>query len=257
LTAAPTDTLPGNLLTIYGRKPVLEALENPTIEIYRVHLANSNRPNPLIRQIETRCKQRDIDVAHHDRDRLARISKNKKQDQGVAADIICPYFGEFNEFLTNPPANFSLLAVENVTNPQNLGMIIRSVCASPMTGLLLPRKGCARLDSLVIKASAGTLFKATVLFCDDLRGALQQCRRRHTKIYGLSSHNSEALADFSETRPNVFLLGNETTGLSAELLDLCDARVRIPMENDVESLNVAVAAGILAFRQRIGAYTSS
>jgi 23S rRNA (guanosine2251-2'-O)-methyltransferase len=239
---------PANLLTIYGRKPVQEALHDPAVDFFRVHLAESNKPNPVLDDIVRQCERRGIEVQYHDRMALSRISKNRKQDQGVAADIVGKGFLEFAEFLENPaPAAFSLLAVDQVTNPQNLGMIIRSVCAGFVDGLLLPRKGCARIDSLVIKASAGTLFKARLLFCDDLSAALQQAREKGVSVYGLSTDDSTPIHKTPLQKPNILVLGNETEGLSPPVRKLCDRKIHIPMRNDVESLNVAVTAGILAF----------
>lgn len=239
---------PANLLTIYGRKPVQEALHDPAIDFFRVHLAESNKPNPVLDDIVRLCDRRGIEVQYHDRMALSRISKNRKQDQGVAADIVGKGFGEFSDFLQQPePAEFSLLAVDQVTNPQNLGMIIRSVCAGLVDGLLLPRKGCARIDSLVIKASAGTLFKARLLFCDSLPLALQTAKENGISVYGLSTEDSTPIHKAALQRPNIMVLGNETEGLSPPVRKLCDQKIHIPMRNEVESLNVAVTAGILAF----------
>lgn len=239
---------PVNLLTIYGRKPVQEALHDPAIDFFRVHLAESNKPNAVLEDIRRRCEQRGIEVHYHDRMALSRISKNRKQDQGVAADIIGRSFAEFEDFISRPPLeSFSLLAVDQVTNPQNLGMIIRSVCAGYVDGLVVPRKGCARIDSLVIKASAGTLFRARLLFCDDLADALAKAREKGIAVYGLSTEGSAPIHRTILRKPNVLVLGNETEGLSASVQKICDRKIHIPMRNDVESLNVAVTAGILAF----------
>lgn len=238
---------PRNLLTIYGRKPVQEALHDPNIEFFRVHLADSNKANPTLKDILAACDRRDVEVHYHDRLALSRISKNRKQDQGVAADIVAKNFNEFDNYLKCPEPQASFIALDQVTNPQNLGMIIRSVCAGYVDGLIIPRKGCAKIDSLVIKASAGTLFKARLLFCDDLSTALEQAKAQGFSVYGLSTTRSEAISDAALKQPRILVLGNETEGLSDSVSALCDKRIHIPMRNQVESLNVAVTAGILAF----------
>jgi 23S rRNA (guanosine2251-2'-O)-methyltransferase len=244
---------PRNLLTIYGRKPVQEALHDSDITFFRVHLAHSNKANPVLQDIIAQCHRRGIEVLYHDRLALSRISKNRKQDQGVAADIIAKNFTDFEDYLASPDAQtFSLIALDQITNPQNLGMIIRSVCAGYMDGLLIPRRGCAKIDSLVIKASAGTLFKAKLLFCDDLVAALEQAKVRGIAVYGLSATGSQAIGDITLRKPRILVLGNETEGLSAPVANLCDTRIHIPMRNRVESLNVAVTAGILAFHPLAG-----
>ncbi len=242
-------SVPKNLLTIYGRKPVVEALENPAIEFFRVHLAVSNQKSDIIRDIKKLCQQRGIEILEHDRLSLSRISKNRKQDQGVAADIICQQFVELDQALAQQPK--SLIALDNVTNPQNLGLIIRSICAGYVDGLLLPRKGCARLDALVIKASAGTLFNAPLIFCQQLEPALKQCQSAGYQIIGLAIDedglNSTPLPAVDRSQPHIWVLGNETDGISEQIKSYCDQLAYIPMRNQVESLNVSAVASILAF----------
>ena len=75
------------LLTIYGRKPVIEALQQTDIPCFRLHLADSNKPSPIIKELEQLAKKRDVEVHYHDRQALSRISKNGKQDQGVCLQL--------------------------------------------------------------------------------------------------------------------------------------------------------------------------
>ncbi len=240
------------LLTVYGRKPVLEALQESSTQVHRLHLADSNRPGGIVADIIALAEQKNADIIYHDRQSLSRISRNSKQDQGVAVDLLCSGYQDYRDFLNSgQAAKAEVIALDRITNPQNLGMIIRSVCAGAVDGLLLPRKGCAKLDPLVIKASAGTLFKAPILRCDSLTKALQDFQQYNFRIYGLSSHASTAINELPTTGSSVFVLGNETEGVSNEVGNLCDHQVVIPMRNQVESLNVAVTASLLAFRKVI------
>lgn len=237
-----------SILTIYGRKPVLEALENPQLSISRLHLADSNKPGGTLDTLIDIARKRNIETLYHSRQALARISKNGKQDQGVALDIHLRGFRDYREYLEQHPSlDGNFIALDKVTNPQNLGMIIRTVCASPLRALLLPRKGCAKLDALVIKASAGTLFKASILWCDELESALADFKSAGANIVGLSSKAQQSLWQLPTHTSQVFVLGNETAGVSAVVARLCENYVSIPMANNVESLNVAVTAGIIAF----------
>lgn len=236
------------MLTVYGRNPVTEALLSKDIKPYRLHLAESNKPAPALQDIERRAREKGAEVQYHSREALARISKNARQDQGVALDVECEGFAAAKDFLQAAPRNYELLALDRVTNPQNLGMIIRSVCASPMTGLLLPEKGCAKLDSLVIKASAGTLFKARILRCKNLSDCLNDFKRAGASVYGLDAKGETRLKDLRTPAPRIFVMGNETDGLSPAVAAICDHTIAIPMQNGVESLNVSIAASLIAFR---------
>lgn len=232
------------LLTIYGRKPVLEALQQAELSPYKLHLADSNRRDGIINEIIALAEKAGIELAWHDRKALSRISKNGKQDQGVALDISLPGYQDIAAL----PEHYQLLALDGISNPQNLGMIIRSVAASPLTGLLLPRKGCAALSPLVIKASAGTLFKAPIFYCDSLDQALDRLGQQGANIALLSSHASDSLYDYQASERQVYVLGNETEGVSRETQQRANSALKIPMHNGVESLNVAVTAALIAFK---------
>jgi len=141
-----------------------------------------------------------------------------------------------------------IIALDRITNPQNLGMIIRSVAASPCRGLLIPRNGCARLDPLVIKASAGTLFRAQIYHCDTIDSGIEYLKATGFEVLGLAANGTLALSDVARTGRHVFVLGNETSGISDSVRHACDDIVSIPLANAVESLNVSVAASIVSFR---------
>lgn len=238
----------GRMLTIFGRKPVLEALQDRRLRPFRLHLADSNKSAGIIDEMLQLARESGAEVVYHDKQALSRISKNAKQDQGVALDIECEGFADAADLLADCPAELELMALDGVTNPQNLGMIIRSVCASPMTGLLLPERGCARLDALVIKASAGTLFRARIYRCQDLAQTLTDFVELGAAVYGLDAGASQSLATLKTKPRSIFVMGNETNGLSREVRAVCTDQVSIPMCNGVESLNVSVAASLLAFR---------
>ena len=238
------------LLTIYGRKPVLEALEDRSLNIYKLHLADSNKSGGIVADIIKLAEQRNIEIQWHDRKALSRISRNSKQDQGVAADIQPEQHLSVDEFLAqqDPQKVFKLIALDSITNPQNVGMIIRSVCAGYVDGLIIPRKGCAALSPLVIKASVGTLFKAPLLHCENLAEALQTLKNQ-AEVCTLSSHAKQSLFEFKPTGSVIYVLGNETEGVSKQVAQLSDQQLAIPMNNGVESLNVAITAALIAFNQ--------
>ena len=236
-----------NLITLYGRKPVLEVMSDPKIEVFRLHLADSNRDAAIIGEIRKLAAERGVEIVMHSKQELSRISKNGRQDQGVAVDVNTGRYRSISELPGQP---LELIALDRVTNPQNLGMIIRSIAASPMHGLLLPRKGSAKIDPLVFKASAGTLFKARIYHCESLSEGLAHLKQQGCEIIGMDGAASTSLNALpaSGDRTRVFILGNETDGLGADTLAACDLTAAIPLENQVESLNVATVATLIAFR---------
>lgn len=239
------------LLTVYGRKPVQEALQQPGLKIHRLHLADSNKPAAVLNDIIAIAESQGAEICYHSKQALSRISKNSKQDQGVAVDLVMQGYQSFDSFLDNAPEHYELIALDGITNPQNLGMILRSVAASGIAGVLLPTKGTAQIDPLVIKASAGALFRCPILRCDSLTDALQAFKNRGATLCALSSHASTTIKDFKGKRAAIFVLGNETQGVSESVGKMCQEKLRIPMCNGVESLNVAVTASLLAFRHQL------
>ena len=234
------------IITIYGRNAVLEALEDKTLQIYKLHFSNSNKRVAQLEKMITLAKKRGIEIAYHDKKALSRISKNAKQDQGVALDIVLEQSLTQEEFLVQN-SSFRVLALDGIHNPQNLGMIIRSATAGDIDAILLPTKNSAQISPLVIKASVGTLFKMPIIKVKNLAKSLEEFKKASSSIYTLSSYAKKSYKDEEYGDKTVFVLGNESEGVSKEVEALSTASIAIPMRRGVESLNVAVTASLLAF----------
>ncbi|MEA2049022.1 MAG: RNA methyltransferase [Campylobacterota bacterium] len=234
------------VLTIYGRNAVMEALEDNAVTIHKLHFSKSNKDAAVLEAMKDIAKERNIEVAYHDKQSLSRISKNAKQDQGVALDIVLEYFGDEAHFKASHK-NYRIIALDGVTNPQNLGMIIRSCAAGNVDALLLPTKGVAQISPLVIKASVGTLFKMPIIKTTHLKKTLESFKSEGADLYTLSSHASLNYREANYSTKSIFVLGNESEGVSKEIEAICNESIVIPMQRGVESLNVAVTASLLAF----------
>lgn len=241
--------LPSNLFTLYGRQAVLESLQDSTLTPYKLHMADSNRRDGAITDMLQIAAQRNIEVVWHTRLSLSRISKNGKQDQGVALDLVMPNLADEGALLSALKSRKSLrlLALDAVTNPQNVGMIIRSAAAGDIDGVILPKRGCARLDALVIKASVGTFFKVPIYQCNNLPQCLQQTQNYGCEVIVMAANSRRSLFDYRTQQHSIFVLGNETHGVSLEVMQLADSSVMIPMNKGVESLNVAMTATLIAY----------
>ena len=239
---------PSRGLTLYGRKPALEALQDPALTIHCLHLAESNRPAGIIAQIIAEAERRGVAIRHHDRQALSRISKNGRQDQGVALDVVCPRFMSLEAFIDAAKGPQTILALDGLTNPQNVGMIIRSAVAAGIDGVLYPKRGIASLGPLVIKASAGNIFRAPLIRCESTVAAVTTLKSEGYQVAILEASATASLFEFSTTGDVVAVLGGESEGIGREVEALADTRLSIPMGNGVESLNVAVTAALVAFQ---------
>jgi len=236
-----------HLLTIYGRKPVLEALQDESLEIFRLHFSESNRPSAELKKMEALAGKRGVEIVTHEKGKLSRISKNARQDQGVALDIVANNISTPEEFILKNNS-YRILALDRITNPQNVGMILRSAAAGNIDAVLIPAKGTAPVVSpLTIKASAGTLFRIPILRCGNMAEALKMMKTAGAALYVLDSHASKSFDEERYPDRTVLILGNESDGVSPEVREVADRSIRIPMNRGVESLNVAVTASLLAF----------
>lgn len=233
-----------SMITMYGRNVAVEILKDPNIEIFRLHLSKSNREDETIREIMALAQKRNVEIKYHTKEGLSRISKNGAQDQGVAIDVITANYKSSDYIPTDLPGSFRLLALDGIHNPQNLGMIIRSAAASKIDGIVLPKKNSTKLSPLVMKASAGTMFKIPIYYCQELD---QIVDLENTALITLSSHAANDIYSLKIPERSVFILGNETEGVSENIMSASTHQVSIPMQRGVESLNVAVTAGIVSF----------
>lgn len=235
------------ILTIYGRNVVLEALGDMNVKVYRLHLSSSNRPSSQISKMIQLANDRGIEIITHAKNELSRISKNSKQDQGVALDIQASNFISLKELIQGYDS-YRVIAIDGVTNPQNLGMIIRSAAAGNIDAILISLKSTATISPLVIKASAGTLFKIPIIKSRDIaKDIFRMQQSAHTIVYTLDSHSSVCYRDVEYAKRSLFVLGSESTGVSDHIKRLSDYSISIPMNRGVESLNVAATSTILSF----------
>ena len=236
-------------LTVYGRNAVLEVLEDPQMDCRILHLAKSNRSGGVVKEIQRVAHSRGLDCREHSREELARISRNGRQDQGVALDVYCPAMRELDDYLGTLSASPQrLIALDGVTNPQNMGMVIRSAAAAGVAGILYADRGNPALGPLVIKASAGTVFRAPLLRCQSVFQASKTLCASGFELYRLEASGSRSLFDGKGfARRSLFVLGGESHGLSKELSELPGESLSIPMQNEVESLNVAVSSALVAY----------
>jgi len=243
-----TTTKPDNkwqqCLTIYGRKSCEEALQDKHLEVYKLHLADSNKPAAIIKNCIKLAEKRGIAVEYHAKRELSFISKNAKQDQGIALDIYSPKLQPLQAL--NAKEAKHILLLDNITNPQNIGMIIRSVAAGFLDGLVIPEKGCAALGPLVIKASTGTIFKAPIYRCKTTEEALSVIQGQYD-IASLDLKAKTEFFDYNFNKPSCLVLGNESVGVGDAVKKAANTALRITMNNEVESLNVAVTAALIAF----------
>jgi 23S rRNA (guanosine2251-2'-O)-methyltransferase len=253
---SPKDTF----ITVYGRKPVLEALGDRALRVDKVVLAEEARGEP-VRAILDAARGRGVPVQRASAHRVKVLAGNGRHDQGVLADVVAPRMAPVAEFTAalDLGAPAAVLVLDRLTNPANVGMILRSATAAGLDGVLLPRRGLPAIDPLVVKASAGVAFRAPVLRSGTVEEGCAALAEAGFGLYGLDARG-DSLLDAALPDRVALVLGNETDGLSASVRPLLDGMLAIPMHGGVESLGVASAGAVAAFelaRRRHAGATST
>jgi 23S rRNA (guanosine2251-2'-O)-methyltransferase len=232
-------------VTVFGRKPVLEALADRRLDVDKVILADNAR-GPAAREIIDAAGARSVRVERASAHRVKVLAGNGKQDQGVLADVVAPRMRRLDDALAGGrPA--SVLVLDGITTPANVGMILRTATAAGIEGIVVPRRGVAGIDPLVVKASAGVAFHAPVLRCYTAEEACRALRDAGYPLYALDGGARHSLFAVDLPRRAAFVLGGETAGVSDEVRKHVTGLLSIPMAGGVESLNVASAAAVLCF----------
>ena len=146
-----------------------------------------------------------------------------------------------------------LLALETLQDPGNLGTIVRMAEGAGVTGILLSGDCVDIYNPKVIRSTMGSIYRMPFCYVEDLRPWLILWKKRGIRLFAAHLQGRAAYEEEDYTLPAAFMIGNESRGLTDGTSGLADRLIRIPMQGQVESLNAAVAASILAFeaaRQR-------
>jgi len=137
--------------------------------------------------------------------------------------------------------------IDGVTTPGNLGMILRTATAAGIDGIVVPRRGVASIDPMVVKASAGVAFRAPILKTGTAAEAADWLAAAGFRLVGLAADAPATIFDVELPENVVFVLGGETAGIGPEVAEHIRSWVSIPMAAGVESLNVSAAAAVVCF----------
>jgi 23S rRNA (guanosine2251-2'-O)-methyltransferase len=229
-------------LTVPGRKPVLEALADPSVPVRVVHLS-PRATGAVVDEIRGLARRRGVPIEDADERRLTELARSSRQHQGVVADVEAAAQRDLADFLAGRRGRAhatSVLVLDGVHNPANVGMILRSAVGLGLDGIVVPDRGTASVGPVAIKASAGVAFRAPILRCVDAAGAVAALAEARFAVLGLDV-GGECLFDADLPERAAYVVGNETDGLTVDV----DRVLTIPIVDDVESLNVAVAASVL------------
>jgi len=239
---------------VYGVNPVLEALKAHPRDVVRVMLERGKegrRSQGADRVAEAAAKAgvRVEDVPQGD---LAHRSRSGVH-QGVGAELAEFRYAELEDILARASGSALLLLLDGVTDPQNLGALIRSAHAFGANGVVVPKDRAAGVTPASFKAAAGALEHCPLARVTNLARALEQVKEQGIWTVALAAEGDKELGEVDLTVPTALVLGSEGSGVRPLVRKTCDHLARIPIAGQVGSLNVAAAGAVALYevaRQR-------
>lgn len=225
---------------VEGRRAARELLSAGRRRVRTVWLASARSQE--LAQLAELARRRGAAVRHVDRAQLAEMARTESPQGVVAhADPIEP--ARFDTLLAAPSA--FLVGLDGVTDPQNLGAILRTAEVTGATGVVLPRHRAARVTPAAAKTAAGAIEYLPIATVAGMPAAIAQAARASVWTVGLDADGDVTVDDLAVAdRPLMLVVGAEGSGLSRLARERCDVVARIPMRGNVASLNVASAAAV-------------
>lgn len=241
---------------IWGRQPVREAMA-ASLPLYRIML-QEGLTGSILAEIRRLAEQHGIALDLVPRTQLDALVPGANH-QGIVA-AAAPYsYRDMDELLQQTdaaPLPSMLLILDHLQDPHNLGASIRTAAATGINGVIIPRDRACGITPVVYKTSAGAIVNVPVAQVVNIAREIDRLKERGFWIAGAEMKGSSVFYETKLPFPLALVLGSEGSGLSRLVREKCDLLLRIPMVENVQSLNVAVAGGILiyeAYRRRTAA----
>ena len=239
---------------IEGRNAVIEALRAGT-PIDKIYIARGET-GATLGHIASTARGKGVVVTEADRRKLDGMSRTKSH-QGVIAIAAVREYAEVDDLLNaarekgEPPL---LVVCDELSDPHNLGAVIRTADAAGAHGVIIPKRRSAGLTAIVGKTSAGAVAHVPVARVPNLPALLRELKEEGIWVFGAAMEGSTPLYQADLKGPAAIVIGSEGAGLGRLVKESCDFTVSIPMLGRINSLNASAAAAVLlyeAVRQRI------
>ncbi len=234
---------------IWGKHSVFEALSSKRA-INRIwctsEIFSSDKFYILLKDL----KSKGVLIEEVSWNRLSQLTYGASH-QGVVLQLACSKtipLEQLIDFSKHNCTNPILLALDGITDPHNVGAIIRSAEAFNCKGIIIPQRRSAGLTGTVAKVAAGALEHLQVSRVVNLNRALEELKKKGFLVVGLSGNSKLSISNFSEKAPMVVIVGSEDKGISLLIQKKCDFILSIPLKGKTSSLNASVAAAISLFQ---------
>ena len=245
---------------VAGRNPVLEALQSD-MPVSRVFVAGNLAANKKLSLLLSKASAQGSPIVEVPRSDLDLATEGAVQ-QGVAIEVPEFAYSDLEDLFENAENNATpplIVLLDGVTDPHNLGAIVRSAAAFGASGVVIPLRRSATMNVTAWKASAGAAARLPIARVSNLVNAINQCKERGCFVMGLDGAGTSSVRESNlADGPLALITGAEGDGISRLVKENCDLLTRIEISSQVESLNAAVATGIVlsevaALRKQVAA----
>jgi 23S rRNA (guanosine2251-2'-O)-methyltransferase len=242
-------------ITIFGFHTIQAQLDAAPEGFVKV-LILDNRNDKRVGQIDAQLKQLGIHTEKSNKQQLDKLTKDQTH-QGIAAEILLPTLPNQDEligYVSKLNHAALILILDSIQDPRNLVACLRSANAAGVDCVVINKDGSAPINALVHKTSAGALNQLKIFQVTNLARTIKALQQQDVWVVGLDGSTNTSIYQIDLTTSTALIMGAEGKGLRKLTKQSCDQLALIPMQGNVESLNVSVATGISLFeasRQRL------
>lgn len=232
---------------IYGRNPVLEYIKSSASGSGMELFIHDSAHGPAIDTIKKEAGRKNIRIRIVKKDFFSDIDHTV--NQGVALKYRIERKNSDPDLLLQRTVKEKscLVLLDQITDPQNTGSIIRTAEALGCSGIVTLKDNSSSINPTVIKASAGATAHIEILTVVNASAFIEKAKESGLWVIGSSDKGSHDLAGLKKFRPALVVIGSEGTGMRKLTEERCDITVRIPLKGEISSLNASVAAGIIIY----------
>jgi 23S rRNA (guanosine2251-2'-O)-methyltransferase len=231
-----------------GKNTILEALK-ANHPMNRLYLEKDSK-DTVIAKIFALARQQGIVVSYLEKSKLDQMSMTRNH-QGVIADVAPYAYVEVQDILMKAKEKNQspfIIILDGITDPNNLGSMIRTAECAGVHGIILPKRRSASLSPVVAKVAAGAAEHIPIARVTNLTRTIEELKEAGAWIVGTDVQGNTLYDQFDYQGPLVVVIGSEGEGISRLVRESCDVLLKIPMYGEINSLNAAVACGLIAFQ---------
>lgn len=230
-------------MNIEGRNPVLEALRSNPENVREIFMRDKVKKDDKMYEIVKIAKKKKIKMRFVKVEFLNRISDTGKHQGVVAVRSALPNLS-FREIIQDQEDQLMLIYIRESFNEFNIGSIVRTAECSGAKAVVLSPK--TKITPQVIRASMGASEHVAIVH-ESLFTAIKECKDAGIKVVGIEVSGEKHYYEEDLSGPVMFIIGGEDRSLSEEIIQKCDSVVKIPLNGEVNSLNMSVAAGVVMY----------